>query len=293
MELELHQIDLRYEHLRRHNPPVERHLLASLADEGQKVPVVVLALCQDRYLLLDGYKRFRALRRLKRDTLHAVLWDLEEADALLLERMMRSSDPDGPLEQAWFLRELRDRFRIPPEELARRFDRTPSWVSRRLALVEELPAEVQEHVLLGRLPAHTAMKVLVPLARANLRDCIRLCDALLKAPFTTREAVVLQAGWQQGTIEARERLLADPVLFLRSLRALAAPEGMGEPFHLLLEDLGTLAAVARRAKRHLRQGALLPRRSPAEAEEASAALRQAASDCQALFQRSDRELAHA
>jgi hypothetical protein len=68
---------------------------------------------------------------------------------------------------------------------------------------------------------------------------------------------------------------------------------MGEPFHLWLEDMGTLAAVARRAKLHLRQGALLPRRSSAEAQEASAALRQAANDCQALFQRSDRELTHA
>ena len=293
MELEFHQIDLRYEHLRRHNPPLERQLVASMADDGQKVPVVVLALGQDRYLLLDGYKRFRALRRLKRDTILATVWDLGEVDALMLERMMRSSDPDSPLEQAWFLRELRDRFKIPPEELARRFDRTPSWVSRRLALVEELPAEVQEHVLLGRLPAHTAMKVLVPLARANLRDCVRLCTALLKAPFTTREAVALKAGWQQSSAEARERLLVDPVLFLRSLRALAGPEGMGDPYHLWLEDMGTLAAVARRAKLHLRQGALVTRRSPADVEEAGAALRQATSDCQALFQRSDQELAHA
>ena len=292
MELELHQIDLRYEHLRRHNPPLERQLVASMADDGQKVPVVVLALGQDRYLLLDGYKRFRALRRLKRDTLLATLWDLEEADALLLERMMRSSDPDSPLEQAWFLRELRDRFKIPPEELARRFDRTPSWVSRRLALVEELPAEVQHHVLLGRLPAYTAMKVLVPLARANLRDCVRLCDALLKAPFTTREAVALKTGWQQATAEARERLLVDPVLFLRSLRAMAGPEGLGDPFRLWLEDMGTLAAVARRSRLHLRHGALVTRRAPADLQEARAALRQAASDCQSLFQCSERELPH-
>jgi hypothetical protein len=94
---------------------------------------------------------YRALHRLKRDTLQAVLWDLGEVDALLLERMMRTSEPDSALEEAWFLCELRDRFRMPPEELARRFGRTPSWVSRRLALVEELPGEVQEHVLLGRL----------------------------------------------------------------------------------------------------------------------------------------------
>jgi ParB/RepB/Spo0J family partition protein len=293
MDLEFHQIDLRYEHLRRRDPQAERQLLASLAEDGQKVPVVVLALGQDRYALLDGYKRFRALRRLKRDTLAAALWDLGEVDALLLERMMRTSEPDSALEEAWFLCELRDRFRMPPEELARRFGRTPSWVSRRLALVEELPGEVQEHVLLGRLSAHTAMKVLVPLARANRKDCLRLCTALLKAPFTTREAVALKAAWLQSPAEARERLMADPVLFLRAQRALVAPNGLGNPFHLWLEDLGTLAAVARRAKQHLGHGALLLFRAPAEVQEASAALRQAAGDCQALFQRSEQELAHA
>jgi ParB/RepB/Spo0J family partition protein len=292
MELEFQQIDLRYDHLRKRSPALERQLLASRDDVGQRVPVVVVAE-QDHYVLLDGYKRLRALKRLKRDTVLATLWDLGEAEGLLLERLMRSSQPEGPLEQGWLLRELRDRFRMSMDELARRFDRTTSWVSRRLALVHDLPEPVQDKVRAGRIAPHTAMKVLVPLARANLRDCLRLCTALLKAPFTTREAVALKAGWQQGTAEARERLLADPVLFLRSLRALAGPEGMGDPFHLWLEDMGTLAAVARRAKLHLRQGALITRRSPADIQEASAALRQATSDCQALFQHSDRELTHA
>jgi len=292
MELEFHQIDLRYEHLRKHNPQMERLLLASLADEGQKMPVVVLAQGKDRYVLLDGYKRFRGLRRLKRDTIQATLWDLDEAEALLLERMMRASGPEGPLEQGWILRELRDRFRMAPEELARRFGRTPSWVSRRLALVQELPEQVQDNVRSGRIAAHTAMKVLVPLARANHRDCLRFCEALLKAEFTTREAVGLQAGWSQGNAEVRERLLADPVLFLRSQRAVQAPEAKRGPFHLWLDDLGTLAAVARRAGLHLRKGALL-HRTPAEGQEARAALRQATADCQALFQRSEKELPHA
>ena len=106
--------------------------------------------------------------------------------------------------------------------------------------------------------------------------------------------MALKAGWQQ---KLRPRLgngcWLDPVLFLRSLRALAGPEGQGDPFHLWLEDLGTLAAVARRAKLHLRHGALVTRRAPADIQEARAALRQATSDCQSLFQCSERELPHA
>ena len=48
-----------------------------------------------------------------------------------------------------------------------RFDKSESWVSRRLALVSELPEPVQELVRSGGLPAHAAMKHLVPLARAK------------------------------------------------------------------------------------------------------------------------------
>jgi hypothetical protein len=42
MKLEGHQLDLRYETLRTRKPEAERKLLASLADIGQQVPVVVV-----------------------------------------------------------------------------------------------------------------------------------------------------------------------------------------------------------------------------------------------------------
>ncbi|WP_437798293.1 ParB/RepB/Spo0J family partition protein [Sorangium sp. So ce693] len=112
----------------------------------------------------------RLLRRLGQDTVRATAWDLGEAEALLLERMMRAGDADNALEQGWFLRELRERFGLSGEELSKRFGRTPSRVSRRLALVAELPESVHAHVRPGSIGAHAAMKYLVPLARANRAD---------------------------------------------------------------------------------------------------------------------------
>jgi ParB family chromosome partitioning protein len=293
MELEFHQIDLCFEHLRKRKPVMEDRLLASLASVGQQVPIVVLPQDnKDRYALVDGYKRLRALHRLQQDTVKAMIWDLDEVEALLLGQVMRNTESEGPLEQGWLLCELRDRFNIALSELARRFDKTPSWVSRRLALVEALPEQVQEQVRWGRIAAHTAMKVLVPLARANRRDCLRFCEALQKAVFTTREALVLQAGWQQGHPEVRERILADPALFLRTQQALQAEKAQHGPFHLWLDDLTTLSAIARRAKQHLKKGALM-NRPPAECKEAHAALRQTAMDCQTLFQAGEKALRHA
>ncbi len=119
------------------------------------------------YRVIDGYKRIAALEQLGRDTVEAVVWPMSEADALVLDRSMRFSEPETALEQGWLLAELEHRFGYSLEDLARRFDRSVSWVSRRLALVELLPESVQQHVRNGKISAHVAMKFLAPVARAD------------------------------------------------------------------------------------------------------------------------------
>ena len=64
MELEFHQLDLRYESLRRRAPEREKRLLASLAEHGQQTPIVVVGASAER-VVVDGYKRVRALKQLK------------------------------------------------------------------------------------------------------------------------------------------------------------------------------------------------------------------------------------
>ncbi len=186
MELELGQLDLRYERLRIRSAPRERRLIGSIAKVGQQTPIVVVA-DAPRWVVVDGYKRVRAVRRLGHDTVHAIAWELGEADALLLERLLHAGEIGSALEQGWLLKELESRFGLGREELARRFDRTTSWVSRRLALVSELPSAVQEHVRSGAIGAHAAMKYMVPLARANEGDCTRLGDAISKERVTSRQ----------------------------------------------------------------------------------------------------------
>jgi hypothetical protein len=42
MQLEFHQLNLQWEHLRVREPHRQRHLLASLAESGQQTPIVVV-----------------------------------------------------------------------------------------------------------------------------------------------------------------------------------------------------------------------------------------------------------
>jgi ParB/RepB/Spo0J family partition protein len=163
MHLEFHQLERRLEHLRVRRPDRQRRLLASLAASGQQTPIVVVASEQpDRYLVIDGYRRVAALKQLGRDTVEAVVWSISETLALLLDRTMRWSKRETALEEGWLLAELEQCVRYGLEELARRFDRSTSWVSRRLALVELLPESVQQQVRDGAIAAHVAMKFLVP-----------------------------------------------------------------------------------------------------------------------------------
>jgi uncharacterized ParB-like nuclease family protein len=68
MQLEFHQLDRRWEHLRVRHPARQRRLLASLAESGQQTPIVVVAAegQADRYVVIDGYKRIAALAQLSR-----------------------------------------------------------------------------------------------------------------------------------------------------------------------------------------------------------------------------------
>ena len=106
--------------------------------------------------MIDGFERITALEQLGRDTAEAVVWPMNEAEAVLLDRSLRLSEHETALEVGWLLTEMEQRFGYSREELARRFDRSVSWVSRRLALAELLPEAIQQQVREGKIAAQVA-----------------------------------------------------------------------------------------------------------------------------------------
>jgi ParB/RepB/Spo0J family partition protein len=252
MQLEFHQLDRRWEHLRVRHPSRQRRLLASLADSGQQTPIVVVAAegQADRYVVIDGYKRIAALEQLGRDAVEAVVWPMSEAAAVLLDRSLRLSEHETALEVGWLLAELEQRFGYGLDELARRFDRSVSWISRRLALVEVLPEAIQQQVREGQILAQVALKFLVPVARQSLEDCQRMAAIFAQQHCDTREAGQLYAAWRKGSPAIRKRILDDPDLFFKTQRQVQekAPAGTGAE---LLRDLEMMTAIANRAHRRL------------------------------------------
>jgi len=250
MQLEFHQLDRRWEHLRVRHPARQRRLLASLAESGQQTPIVVVATegQADRYIVIDGYKRITALEQLGRDTVEAVVWPMSEAAAVLLDGSLRLSEQETALEVGWLLAEMEQRFGYSVDALARRFDRSVTWVSRRLALVELLPEAIQQQVREGQIAAQVAMKFLVPVARQSLADCQRMAAIFAEHHCDSREAGQLYAAWRQGSAAIRQRILGDPALFFKTQRQEKIPAG---PAAELIRDLEMVTAMVNRAHRRL------------------------------------------
>ena len=294
MDLEFHQLDLRYEGLRVRRPERERRLLASLAERGQQVPIVVIALADEanRYLVIDGYKRIRALQRLGRDTVSATVWDMNETEALILDRSLRTAEGETALEQGWLLSELHRSLGLSLADLARRFDRSVSWVSRRLALVRELPEPVQQHVRNGKIGPWAAMKYLVPIARANRLSCERLAEAIARHQFNTGEVGQIYEAWRNGMSYVQNSIIDDPKLFLRARREIEEedPEGVRAGKDLL-HNLDMVGAIARRAARQWQEAAATM--DYAERENAWLCVQQAIEDLTRLSEKMGKEIVYA
>jgi len=262
MEIEFHQLETKYAGLRIADAPRIARLVASLCAHGQQQPVLVVrggrpADGLERYVLIDGYARVAALGELKRDSVQATVLALAEAEALLLAFRLERNRVRSAIEEAWLLRELIEGHAMAQRALGPLLGRSPSWVSRRLALIGVLPAGAEEAVRAGTLPAYAAMKYLVPLARANAAACTQLVTQLGRQRLSVRQLARLYAGWRAGTATQRQAIVERPWLYLdldEKQDASAVPPDPGtEREQRLLRDLGVLAALCRRVREALRE----------------------------------------
>lgn len=272
MQLDLHQLDLRYEGLRILDRGRQGRLTASLSQHGQQVPVVVVAAQEGRYVLVDGYARVAALGELARDAVDAFVLPVSEAEALMMCHRLETDRQRSALEEGWLLQTLIEEHGLGQCELAARLGRSESWVSRRLSLVRVLPEAAHQAVKEGRVPAQAAMKYLVPLSRDKRlsrgkilsRDkrgaCERLVERLGPQPVTERELSRLYQAWRRADVGQRQRIVDHPRLYLKADEELSVPDPP-EPdldeARALLGDLEGVARLSRRGRGRLRRGALV------------------------------------
>jgi ParB-like chromosome segregation protein Spo0J len=219
-EVDLHRLELRFADARLSDAQAVDRLARSIEQSGQLVACI--AVPEDggaRLILVDGYRRVQALRRLGRDTAYVQSWSAELAQALLTLLARTQSRRFTALEEGLLLRELVQGQGLSEREVARRSGHDVSWVSRRLELVCGLSEPLFEAVRKGEVSTWAATRVLAPLARANSAHAVRLLEALAVSPLSSRDLQRWFAHYLTTPRAGREQLVSHPRLFIQTLRA--------------------------------------------------------------------------
>ncbi|MFQ5543514.1 MAG: ParB/RepB/Spo0J family partition protein [Nitrospiria bacterium] len=133
-------------------------LAQTIREWGQLQPVIVKKMGFEKYLLIDGERRLRAVRDiLKQQTIRAVLQDVHlEGSELRLTQLIvnRQRDDFPPMELAEELNDLKKRYRFTDSELAERLGMDKSWIYKQRSLADA-PPEIKEKIRSGSLAATT------------------------------------------------------------------------------------------------------------------------------------------
>jgi ParB/RepB/Spo0J family partition protein len=182
----LEEIGESYARLRLIHPQADARMIDSLRKFGQIFPVVVTK--GERYELIDGFKRVRALKELGHTRVTARVLELSahgQKAAMMDLNWKRGAISE--LEEGMVIRSLCREDGLSQVEIAVLVGRHKSWVCRRLSLVERLSDEVLEHMRLGLIHAGIGRE-LARLPRGNQQAALK---TILKYRFCSRECARL------------------------------------------------------------------------------------------------------
>ena len=239
-EIELAELDVRYENYRMKNPAFEKRLLASIAQRGIEQALEGAAAGEGK-ILLNGFKRRRCALHLGIRRVSYVSLGEDQAGAILNLLRLSNQSALSLLEQARFIDQLRQ-LKMSVADIAEQLSRSKSWVSMRLGLLEEISPRVQEEILAGRFPVYPYMYILRPfmrLNRASQQEVEEFVLAVSGQRLSVREIEQLAYGYFRGPRSLREMIqnghAGEVLAWMRQVPQDA--EGCSEWERILLRDL--------------------------------------------------------
>lgn len=255
-QIDSHRLELRFEATRIIDTAAVQRLVDSIQECGQLVACIA-ATDQDSgaLVLIDGYRRLSALKRLGADTALVQCWHCPVGPALAQMLAHSFSRAFDPMEEALMLRELIDSMGLSQREVARQCARDVSWVQRRLVLLGALPQELVQAVRSRCISSWAAARILAPLARANSAHASQLLACMRTDPLSTRELQAWFSHYQGAQHKQRQRMVEHPRLFIDSLKQLnserVAKDLHAGPEREVAGELGYLQALLGRVCRRL------------------------------------------
>ena len=147
-----------------------RELEISISHHGLFNPLLVRPASEGYFEVLSGHYRLRAVLRLGWQSCPATIIDCDDISAKALLLTSNSSQRHfTAIEEGLIIRNLHEHDGLELDGIGKLFNKSKSWVSRRLSLVLNLEESVQADVQRGLLKARTAQEIAL-LPRGNQKE---------------------------------------------------------------------------------------------------------------------------
>lgn len=220
-EISIGDFDLSLGEMRIMNMSRTQQVEKSLQLHGQLQPVVA-RVHAGGIQLIDGFKRVYAAEALLMETLQCRLLEIDEDQAkVLLLSYNWSTQSLVPYEEALVLQDLLKSHGVDQRRLSQLTGKSPSWVSRRLSLIDRLDEEISAEIRMGVLSSSHA-RALMRLPRGNQ---VTVAGVISKNRLTSRQANCLVDVFLAAADEQTEDLiLRHPEMFCAKGEDWISPE---------------------------------------------------------------------
>lgn len=252
-EVEISSIDRRYERCRLRDVRAERELLAEIRERGIDRPLAGVE-SGTRWILIDGFKRFRCARSLGMGSIPCISLGADEAAGILEVLKGPGWKPLGFLEEARFLKELQSVHGMTLAEMAASLGRSKSWASIRLTALADMTETVRDRIFRGSFPAHAYTHIVRPFTRVNGVDATSV-DAFVRATsgrgLSTREIARLADAYFRGPVELRRQIEEGHLaMVLHELAGATRSAACSGPERSCLKDLEQLTEAMAKLSAH-------------------------------------------
>lgn len=179
-----------------------QELASSIREKGVIQPILVRAVSEDRFELIAGERRLRAVKHLGITEIPAIVRRVADADLLemsIIENIQR--EELNPIEEAKAYRRLAQEFGHTQDNIANRVGKDKTSVSNLLRLLN-LPDKIQDYVSKNMITFGHA-KVLLSLTDAKQQ--MAFCERIIQKGLSVRQIEQITGGFRSRGRSAKRK----------------------------------------------------------------------------------------
>lgn len=208
LTVDITRINIKNEGLKLKNKKAEKDLLSSISEHGIKDPLIGL-FEKDIFILIDGFKRYRCCKKLQVNIIPIEVIGNDEANCFIKTLKISNAKSLHILEQARFIKQLRDNHNMTIESIGHSLGKSRFWVSSRLRLLQSLSPLVERKIFDGSFPVYNAMGLLHQVKNksfANNNEIDEFVTAVSGKGLTINDINLLGEGYFKGGNEFKKQI---------------------------------------------------------------------------------------